>query len=316
MDKLVLVLILLLLSFVSLFIGVVNITITDILNMSYEENIVMIVSRIPRLISIIVAGMSMSICGLIMQQLTRNKFVSPTTAGTMDAARLGVLVSLIVFSSATLFQRTIFAFIFTFLGTLIFIKIIERIRYKDVVFVPLVGIMFGNILSSITVFIAFRMDIIQNVNSWLTGDFSSVIKGRYEIIFISIPLVIIAYIYSNRFIVAGMGEDFSKNLGLNYTKTMNLGLVIVSIITSVVLLTVGVIPFIGLIIPNITRIFLGDNLKKSLPYTAIGGAIFLLICDIFGRLIIQPFEIPISLTVGIIGGIIFLYLLLGRKING
>jgi len=193
---------------------------------------------------------------------------------------------------------------------------LERIKYKNVIFVPLVGIMYGNILASITMFFAYRHDLVQNVSTWLIGDFSGVLRGRFEMIYISIPLVILTYIYANKFVIAGMGEDFAKNLGLNYRLTMNIGLCIVSIIASIVLLTVGIIPFLGLIIPNLVSIFWGDNLRKTLPYTAAGGAIFLLVCDIIGRLIIHPFEVPINLTVGIIGGAIFLWLLLRKKTHG
>jgi len=154
---------------------------------------------------------------------------------------------------------------------------LERIKYKNVIFVPLVGIMYGNILASITMFFAYRHDLVQNVSTWLIGDFSAVLRGRYELIYISIPLVALTYIYANKFVIAGMGEDFAKNLGLNYRLTMNIGLIIVAIIASIVLLTVGIIPFLGLIIPNLVSIFWGDNLRKTLPYTAICGAIFLLV---------------------------------------
>jgi len=314
LDIIVLILVLLVLSIVSLFIG--PMPIRNIFDMSYQEHIVMFAARVPRLITIIVSGMGMSICGLIMQSLTRNRFVSPTTAGTMDGARLGVLVSMLVMGSANLFWRTFFAFAFTLLTTLVFIKMLERIKYKNVIFVPLVGIMYGNILASITMFFAYRHDLVQNVSTWLIGDFSGVLRGRFEMIYISIPLVILTYIYANKFVIAGMGEDFAKNLGLNYRLTMNIGLCIVSVIASIVLLTVGIIPFLGLIIPNLVSIFWGDNLRKTLPYTAAGGAIFLLVCDIIGRLIIHPFEVPINLTVGIIGGAIFLWLLLRKKTHG
>jgi len=314
LDIIVLIFVLLVLSVVSLFIG--PMPIRNIFAMSYQEHIVMFAARVPRLITIIVSGMGMSICGLIMQSLTRNRFVSPTTAGTMDGARLGVLVSMLVMGSANLFWRTFFAFAFTLLTTLVFIKMLERIKYKNVIFVPLVGIMYGNILASITMFFAYRHDLVQNVSTWLIGDFSGILRGRFEMIYISIPLVILTYIYANKFVIAGMGEDFAKNLGLNYRLTMNIGLCIVSIIASIVLLTVGIIPFLGLIIPNLVSIFWGDNLRKTLPYTAAGGAIFLLICDIIGRLIIHPFEVPINLTVGIIGGAIFLWLLLRKKTHG
>jgi len=314
LDKIVLIFILLVLSVVSLHIGAMSIT--NIFNMSYAELRVMLDGRVPRLITIIVSGMGMSICGLIMQGLTRNKFVSPTTAGTMDGARLGVLVSMLVMGSAGLFWRTLFAFAFTLLTTLIFIKMLEKIKYKNVIFVPLVGIMYGNILASITMFFAYRHDLVQNVSTWLIGDFSGVLRSNYSMIYVSVPLVVLTYIYANKFVIAGMGEDFAKNLGLNYRMTMNIGLCIVSVIASIVLLTVGIIPFLGLIIPNLVSIFWGDNLRKTLPYTAICGAIFLLICDIIGRLIIHPFEVPINLTVGVIGGAIFLWLLLRKKTHG
>jgi len=304
---------LLVLSIISLFIGAVGISFFDIFSMDYTQSVVMFASRIPRLITIIVVGMSMSICGLIMQILTRNKFVSPTTAGTMDGARLGVLISMIFIGSAGIFLRTAFAFVFTLLATFVFIKMLERVKYKNIIMVPLVGIMYGNVLASMTMFIAYQNDFVQNVSTWLIGDFSAVLRGRYEMIYISIPLVIAAYIFADKFVIAGLGEDFAKNLGLNYRMILNIGLIIVSVISSVTLLTVGIIPFLGLVVPNIVSIFMGDNLRKSLPVTAVSGAIFLLICDIISRTILFPFEIPINLTVGIIGGVIFLFLLLRRK---
>ncbi|TDL78904.1 ABC transporter permease [Peribacillus frigoritolerans] len=301
------------LSICSLFIGVKDITPLDLLNLQDDQVQILLISRLPRLISILIAGVSMSICGLIMQQLTRNKFVSPTTAGTMDSARLGILVSLMIFTAASPLEKMGVAFLFALAGTFIFMKILERIRFKDTIFIPLVGLMFGNIIGSITTFFAYKNDLIQNMSSWLQGDFSMIVKGQYELIYISIPLVIVAYFYANRFTVAGMGEEFSANLGLNYKQVVNIGLVIVALVTTVVILTAGVIPFLGLIIPNIVSIYLGDNLKKSLPHTALLGAVFILFCDILGRIIIYPYEISIGLTVGVIGSIIFIYLLFRRK---
>ncbi|THG88863.1 iron ABC transporter permease [Alkalihalobacillus alcalophilus ATCC 27647 = CGMCC 1.3604] len=271
-------------------------------------------SRLPRLISIIIAGSSMAICGLIMQQLTRNKFVSPTTAGTMDSASLGIMVSMLMFASATMMQKMVVSFLFALAGTLIFMKILDRIKFKNTIFIPLVGLMFGNIVGSITTFFAYSNDLIQNISGWLQGSFSLITTGRYEMLYISIPLLIIAYLFANRFTIAGMGEEFSVNLGLNYKQVVNIGLIIVAAITSVVVLTVGMIPFLGLIIPNIVAIFQGDNLRKNLPTTALLGVAFVILCDIIGRVIIYPYQVPIGLTVGVIGSAIFLYLLIrGRK---
>jgi iron complex transport system permease protein len=258
------------------------------------------------------AGMSLSICGLIMQQITRNKFVSPTTAGTMDWARLGVLISLLVFASASPLLKMSIAFIFSLAGNLLFMRILDRIKFNDTIYIPLVGLMLGSIVSSLATFIAYKYDLIQNLSSWLQGDFSLVVKGRYELLYLSIPLLIIAYLYADKFTVAGMGESFSINLGVKYKQIVNIGLVIVSLITSITILTVGMLPFLGLIIPNIVSIYRGDHLRKSLPHTALLGAVFVLACDILGRVIIFPYEISIGLMVGVIGSAIFLFMLIRR----
>lgn len=297
------------LSIVSLFIGVVDIKPSDLLDFQSEETRLFIISRIPRLVAILLAGAGMSIAGLIMQSLSRNKFVSPTTAGTLDAAKLGVLISMMFFSNVTYFQKISFSFLFALAGTFLFMQILNRIKFKDAIFIPLIGLMFGNILSSITTFFAYKADIIQNISAWLQGDFSLLMKGRYELLYISVPVLIIAYLYANRFTVAGMGEDFAKNLGLSYKFVVNLGLVLVALVSTTVVLTVGMIPFLGLIIPNIVSLFKGDNLAKTLPHTALLGMSFLLFCDILGRILIFPYEIPISLTVGVIGSAIFLIML-------
>ncbi|MFJ7935049.1 ABC transporter permease [Sporosarcina sp. NPDC096371] len=313
MKKRYLIVAVIILSFLSLFVGVSRITPMDLLDFKSEETEIFLISRLPRLVAILLAGAGMSIAGLIMQQLSRNKFVSPTTAGTLDATRLGILVSMLLFANASTIEKMIVAFAFALAGTLLFMQILDRIKFKDAIFIPLVGLMFGNILSSITTFFAYKADVIQNMSAWLQGDFSMIMKGRYELLYISIPVLIITYLYANRFTVAGMGEDFSKNLGLAYRRIVNIGLILVALITTTVVLTVGMIPFLGLIIPNIVSIFKGDHLQKTLPHTALLGAIFLLLCDILGRVIIYPYEISISLMVGVIGSAIFLYLLFRRK---
>lgn len=307
---------LIVLSVASVFIGVSDVSPLDIFHLTEDQAEVLLISRVPRLLSILIAGMSMSICGLIMQQLSRNKFVSPTTAGTLDAARLGVLVSLMVFTAASPLQKMLVSFAFALVGTLIFMKVLEKIKFKDAIFIPLVGLMFGNIINSLSTFFAYKNDLIQNMTSWMQGDFSMIMSGNYELMFISIPILAIAYFYANKFTIAGMGEDFSRNLGLNYRQVVNLGLIITALVTASVVLSVGMIPFLGLIIPNIVTIYQGDHLKKSLLHTALLGAVFVLICDIIGRVIIYPYEIPISLTVGVIGSAIFIYLLVRRRKYG
>ncbi len=297
------------LSFISLFIGAIDIKPSDLLNWESDKMQIFLISRLPRLIAIILAGAGMSIAGLIMQSLSRNKFVSPTTAGTLDAAKLGIMISMLFFTNVTYTQQVIFSFAFALVGTLIFMRILDRIKFKDVIFVPLVGIMYGNILSSITTFFGYEANLLQNISSWLMGSFTLVIAGRYELLYVGIPAIILAYLYANKFTVAGMGEDFAKNLGLSYKLVLNIGLILVAIIATTVVLTVGVIPFLGLIVPNIVSLYMGDNLRKIIPHTAVFGVVFLLICDIIGRIIIHPYEIPVNVTVAVIGSAIFLIML-------
>lgn len=304
---------LLVLSVISLFIGVSTVTISDVMQGDHIQLQILLISRVPRLLSILITGVGMSISGLIMQQLTRNRFVSPTTAGTINFAQLGMLLAMLFFTNSTLMQRMSIAFISALAGSFLFMGIMRRIKFQNTLFVPLVGMMLGNIVSSITTFIALQYNLVQNISSWSQGSFTNVLRGNFELVYLGIPFVIIAFFYANKFTIVGMGEDFSKNLGLNYNSIVNIGLVVISLITASIVVTIGNIPFIGLIVPNIVTMWLGDNLKNNLGITAIVGAIFLLVCDIVSRLIIFPFEVTISLTVGIIGSVIFLYLVMRRK---
>ena len=297
------------LSFTSLFIGAIDIKPTDLLDWQSEEAQIFLASRLPRLMAIILAGAGMSIAGLIMQSLSRNKFVSPTTAGTLDAAKLGIIISMIFFSNVTYMQQIMFGFTFALLGTFIFMRLLDRIKFKDVIFVPLIGIMYGNIISSVTTFLGYESEILQNVSAFFMGSFTLVVSGRYELLYVAVPAIIIAYIFANKFTVAGMGEDFAKNLGLRYKTVLNIGLVLIAVISTTVVLTVGVIPFLGLIVPNIVSLYLGDNLRKTIPHTVALGVVFLLACDIISRIIVWPYEIPVNTTVAVIGSAIFLVML-------
>ncbi|OBX86225.1 ABC transporter permease [Haemophilus haemolyticus] len=303
---------LILLSVISLFLGVSSVTMRGLFNLEDSQWQIFLDSRVPRLVSILIAGASLSICGLVMQQLSRNRFVSPTTAGTMDSARLGILLAILFFPGASMLLKTAIAVLVSFIGSLLFMSILSHLKFKDTIFVPLVGMMFGNVISSITAFIAYQQDLLQNLSGWLQGDFSLVMSGRYELLYFSLPMLIISYLFAQRFSIVGMGKDFATNLGLNYNQVLYIGLLIVSTVSSIIIVSVGVIPFLGLIIPNLVTLYLGDNLKKILSHTTLLGAVFVLFCDILGRCLIYPYEISINAVVGVMGSGIFLYFLLKR----
>ena len=303
-------------SIASLFVGVIDLRPSELFGGDLKALELFLISRLPRLLAILCTGMGMSVAGLIMQQLCMNKFVSPTTGATIASAKFGILIVLLFIPNSTLWGRAILSFALALIGTWIFVGFIQRIRTKDTVMVPLVGIMFGNIVTGVTSYLAFRYDMTQALSSWETGHFSMVLRGRYEIVYLVLPLLAIAFAFANHFNIVGMGKDFSRNLGVNYRLVLFMGLSIAAAITASVVVVVGSISYIGLIIPNIVAMFKGDRIRGTLIDTALLGALFVLVCDVLGRIIIAPYELPIELIVGVVGSLLFIGILLRRLKHG
>jgi len=282
---------------------------------SFEETTmhILVQSRLPRTISILISGMSLATAGAIMQLLTSNRFVTPTTGSTTEWAKLGLLIILIWTPQASVVTKTLFSFAFGFAGTISFLFIIKRIKLKEATLVPLVGIIYGNIIASIATYLGYQHDLIQSIQSWTQGTFALILKGRYEVLYLSIPCLIVAMLYANRFTLISMGREISISLGVRYQATLYVGLLIVSTISALVLVTVGVIPFIGLVVPNMVTLYRGENLEQNITTIALLGGLFLLACDIISRLVLHPFEIPISVTASIIGCLLFILLIVGRR---
>lgn len=300
----------------SLFIGVLDIDVTGLASGDVQQWGVFLISRIPRLLAILCTGVGMSIAGLIMQQLCMNKFVSPTTGATLSSAQFGILLSLLFMRTSSLWSLVIFSFFTSIAGTLIFVWFIQRIQFKDTIMVPLVGIMFGNVINGCINYLAYKYDMTQSISAWLVGHFSSIIRGKYEIVYLVVPLVILAFIFANHFNIVGMGKDFSKNLGVHYNLVLTMGLCIAAMITASVVVVVGSISYIGLIVPNLVAMFKGDKIRGTIVDTALFGAIFVLVCDMIGRVVIAPYELPIELIIGIVGSIVFIGLLIYRLNHG
>ncbi len=300
----------------SLFIGVIDLDLASLFSGDLAQLEIFLVSRLPRLLAILCTGVGMSVAGLIMQQLCMNKFVSPTTGATISSAQFGILLALLFMPGSTLWGRALFAFLAAILGTWAFVWFIQRIKFKDVVMVPLVGIMFGNVIGGITNYLAYKYEMTQALSSWLVGHFSLVVRGRYEIVYLVVPLVILAFLFANHFNIVGLGKDLSKNLGVPYNLVLFMGLTIAAMITASVVVVVGSISYIGLIVPNVVAMFKGDRIRGTLADTALFGAIFVLGCDMLARTVIAPYELPIELIVGIIGSLLFIGLLLYRLRHG
>ncbi|MBO0128473.1 ABC transporter permease [Agrobacterium sp. OT33] len=315
MRLLVPILLLIALAVASLFIGVSSISPLAVLFGHADDRALMLLgaSRLPRTLALLIAGAGMAVAGTIMQMLARNKFVEPSTAGTVESAALGMLTVLLLAPDLPVFLKMLVAAAFALAGTTLFLAILRRIPLRSVLMVPLIGIMLGGVISAITAFIAYRFDMMQTMGAWTSGDFSTVLRGRYEILWVAFGLTAAAYIAADRFTLAGMGEELATNLGLNYRRVLTLGLIIVSLVTASVVVTAGVVPFVGLIVPNVIGLVAGDSLRRTLPWIALCGAILVLGCDIVGRVVNAPFEIPVGSVLGIVGGVFFLYLLLRKR---
>ena len=269
-------------------------------------------SRIPRTIALVLVGASLGIAGLIMQMLVRNKFVEPSTTGVTEFASLGMLVALVFWPGMAILPRMALVAAFALVGTWVFLRIIRFVPVRSLVLVPLVGIMLGGVVGAVTTFFAYRLDLLQSLGQWSQGSFATIMRGRYEFLWIAAIMVIVAWIAADRFSVIGLGEEFATNLGLDYRRVVAIGMVIVAVITACVLVTAGVLPFLGLVVPNIVSLIIGDNVRRAIPWVAGLGAVFVMACDIIARVVRFPYEMPLSVVVGCIGAALFLWLLLRK----
>lgn len=297
-------------AYLSLAIGVIPIPVHEMFSPDERQWLLLRTTRLPRMIAILLSGAALAVAGLIMQRITQNSFVSPSTSGTVEAAVLGVLIATLALPGLSLLAKMGFAIVVSIAGTAGFLTILQHIRYSDPIVVALVGIMYGGVLSAITVFIAYQRDLLQLLEIWTTGSFSAVLAGQYEPLYLVLAVGIIGYLFADRFTVVGMGKEFATGLGVSYDVILRVGLIIVSVMAAVVVVVVGVIPFLGLIVPNVVSMFFGDHVRRTLPITALAGAGFVLVCDVVGRIIRFPYEIPVATIAGVIGAVVFIWLIL------
>ncbi|MCL1899552.1 MAG: iron chelate uptake ABC transporter family permease subunit, partial [Promicromonosporaceae bacterium] len=272
----------------------------------------LLLSRLPRTAAILLAGSAAAVAGVVLQLLVRNRFVEPSTVGTVESAQAGLLAATILAPALPLPGRLAIGAASALLGTLGFMAVLRAIPLKSTVTVPLVGIMLGGVIGSVTAFFAFQFDLMQTLGSWTTGDFSNVIAGRFELLWLVGVAVVLVYLVADRLTVVGLGRDVATSLGLSYRGWMFLGVAIVAVTSAIVVVVVGGLPFLGLVVPNVVSMIFGDNLRRTLPWVALGGAGFVLVCDLIARTIVFPFEVPIGAVMGVVGAAIFLPLLLRR----
>lgn len=286
----------------SLFTGVYDLSNEDGLEMFFT-------TRIPRTVALILSGAVMAMSGLVMQLITQNRFVVPTTTGTTEWAGLGLIGIMIVWPTAPILVRMVAAVVAATVGTTIFFLFLRRVSLRSSLVVPIVGIMLGAVVGALSTFVALQFDMLQSLGVWFAGSFTSVIKGQYEVLWIVTIVLVVVWFIADRLTAAGLGEDVATNLGINYKNVMLVGTLLIAVATGVVTVVVGNLPFLGLIVPNIVSLIRGDNLRKNLPWVALLGVGTVTACDLIGRTIIMPFEIPVSVVLGVVGAAVFIALL-------
>lgn len=271
------------------------------------------ITRIPRTAALMLSGAAMSLCGLVTQLLTQNRFVEPTSTGTIEWAGLGLIFTYVLIPSPSLLTRMGGAIIFSFIGTMVFFIMIQRVKLKSSLVVPIIGIMMGAVVSAISTFLGLTFSMSQTLEVWFQGSFSNIQVGSYEYLWFIVFITVAIYILSNRLTVVGLGKDVATNLGVNYQQVLMLGTGLVAMAVGIVAAVVGKLPYLGLVVPNLISLYLGDNLRQNLPWVALSGMGIITLCDIFARLVIRPFEVPVSLILGSLGAFIFIAMLMRQR---
>lgn len=271
------------------------------------------ITRVPRTAALVLAGSAMAVSGLVMQLVTQNRFVEPTTTGTTEWAGLGLLLTTILLPQSGLAVRMVTASVAAFAGTMVFLAILRRVRLRSSLVVPLVGIVLGTVVSAFTTYLAVSTNLLQYLGTWFVGSFTTVVRGRYEVLWIVLIVVVAVFVVADRLTVAGLGEDIATSVGVNYRRTLFIATALVAVASGVTTVVVGFLPFLGLIVPNLVSRWRGDDLRRNLPWVCLGGIAIITLCDIVGRTVRMPFEVPVSMILGLVGSAIFVALLLRQR---
>ncbi|MGW6600370.1 iron chelate uptake ABC transporter family permease subunit [Streptomyces sp. NPDC055036] len=259
----------------------------------------------------------MAVSGVIMQMLVQNRFVEPTTTGTSEWAALGILLLTLFTPAASplvkMATATATASAFAFAGALVFLIVLGRIALKSRVIVPIVGIMLGALVGSVTLYIASSENLLQMLATWRSGGFSSIARGNYEPLWVVGAIVVGLYFLADRFTIAGLGRDTATSLGLPYRRILFTGLVMVALATGVTTVVIGFIPFLGLIVPNLVSMARGDDVRANLPWVVLSSVALMIACDLVGRTVVFPLEIPATVVLGAVGAIVFVAMILRQR---
>ena len=312
-------------SFLSVMLGSVYINPADILKCFFTPDktsvtyILIMNIRLPRMLGAIIAGMGLSVAGVILQGVMNNALASPNTIGVNSGAGFFVMLAMMLFPHSG-YATSIASFVGALLTTLA-IYALAYMADSSRTTIILAGITVSSFLNAgINTIKLINTDITLNITSFLMGTLSGLTFNKIALPAIGIiAAVLVSLILAKPLNILSLGDDYARSLGLNVPLTRFFLLVLSRIMAGLVVSFAGLLSFIGLIVPHICRTLFGSDARYLLPTSALLGASFVLICDIIGRLIAAPYELPAGIIMAFIGGPFFMYLLLkkkgGRRIN-
>lgn len=275
--------------------------------------------RIPRLLGGLFAGIGLASAGVILQTVMNNSLAGPNTIGVNSGAGFAVMLSILLFPGRIAIQSAA-----AFLGAFITAILIFALAYlgdSSRTTIVLAGITVSGFLSAgINLIKLTHTDITVDLTTFLIGSLNGLTMDKILLpcILIGIALII-ALCFTVKMNLLLLGEDVARALGLSIHVTRFLLLLLASILAGSVVCYGGLLGFAGLIVPHICRRLFGSDIRILLPASALTGACFVLACDLLGRLIAAPYELPAGILMSFLGGPFFLYLLLrkkgGRRIN-
>lgn len=269
--------------------------------------------RIPRTLAAVLAGCAFSVSGVILQSVLNNSLASPSVIGVNSGAGLFTIL-VAAFFPANLFRTTIAAFTGAILAVL-FVYFIAHKTGASRMGIILSGVAVSSFIGALTdTILTLKPDTVIARTAFLIGGFSGITmdKLRFAGLLIVISFVI-AFILSYDMNILALGDESSKSLGLNVVRIRFAFLILAAVLAGSAISFTGLIGFIGLIIPHVSRLFVGYDNRILLPVSALLGSIFTLLCDLIARVLFAPYEIPVGIVLSFLGGPFFIYLLIKGK---
>ena len=281
-------------------------------------NYVLVHIKLPRIIGALIVGALIAVGGAVMQGITKNYLASPGVVGVDSGAGLGLSITMAITGGATAYvSNIIFSMIGAAVTTIIIFAISSRIKGRESgLKLLLAGTAIGMLFDGLSTSINIWSGLGQNINTWNNSGLLGIKWLGVGILMIGVVGMIIGFAISGKITVLAMGDETAVSLGENVKVIKFLGVISVVLISAATVCTVGNIAFIGLVIPNMVKMAVGEDYKKIIPLSALFGALLLSVADVISRLINYPAETPIGTITSIIGIPIFLYLINSRKSKG